>query len=300
MEVRLIAARSLGRLGTTARSALPVLLALAKSKTPAEGEGLRRAALQAVASIGPEAKDVADLTKLLKTAPAESRVVVLEALARLGSNAKKAAPEIAALAKTGDKATKLKAMQALQASGATDADLTALMNEVLKDADKEIGVEAARTLVKMGKGATVVSFLAKEVKAGPDNLRKTAIQTLGDIGPAAKKACFELAFALDEEALRPAAVETFLKIGKDSAPTLANKLGALVGNKAHPESRLACISMLGKLDLKSLAAKDGYLVFNVLNFVVQNDPVMEHKAAAAAIIKRLTGKDVSVQPMVNN
>ncbi|MCI0376963.1 MAG: HEAT repeat domain-containing protein [Gemmataceae bacterium] len=279
MEVRVQAAKSIGRLGTTARSAVPTLLEMARRGA----DDLRLAALASLVAVGPEARDVPALAKLLRDATDDERRLLLEAIGRMGADGQKAVPEVAALLKTGDRNARLQALRALEALGPSAKNAATAIHDALKDADQDIGLQASRALVRLGEGKTAVGFLAGAIKNGSVNQRLEAVRVLSDLGTDAKSAAPQLATALEDDALRPHAAEALLKIGGPGVPAVCAKLTALIKTGASPKARLACIQCLDQI---GLASKESV---NALSAAYHFDTVPDNRQAALAAWKKLSG-----------
>jgi HEAT repeat protein len=286
MGMRVHAIKALGRLGSAAKSAaVPKLMALAKV---AKDEDLRRASLAALLAIGPDSADVPDLAKMLKAGTPETKRQVLDILIRMGPEAQKAVSEIVAIFKSGDKTMKIQAGKALETMGPAAKAGVAALTDALKDADKEVALQAARALAKLDASKDAVTFLAGLVKSGGKEQRHLSVQAaqiLGDIGPEARVVARDLANVLEDDALRVAALEALLKIGKGAAAAVSTKLTALVQKNASPEARLACIKCLGQIGQGSKEA--GIALTNAFRF----DPVEENRRAALMAGNKIAGKN---------
>ncbi|MCI0637689.1 MAG: HEAT repeat domain-containing protein [Gemmataceae bacterium] len=279
MEVRVQAAKSIGRLGTAARSAVPTLLEMARRGA----DDLRLAALASLVAVGPEARDVPALAKLLRDATDDERRLLLEAIGRMGADGQKAVPEVAALLKTGDRNARLQALRALEALGPSAKNAATALHDALRDPDQDIGLQASRALVKLGEGKTAVGFLAGAIKNGSVNQRLEAVRVLSDLGADAKSAAPQLATALEDDTLRPQAAEALLKIGGPALPAVCAKLMALIKSGASPKARLASIQCLDQI---GLASKESV---NALSAAYHFDTVPENRQAALGAWKKLSG-----------
>jgi HEAT repeat protein len=87
---------------------------------------------------------------------------------------------------------------------------------------------------------------------------------------------------LEEDALRGEAVDALIAIGPSAAPTVANRLQALLTSGTAPRARLECIRVLERLGVAS--AEVVKTLTNALR-----DPVEENRQAALQAGKKLTG-----------
>jgi HEAT repeat protein/S1-C subfamily serine protease len=272
-EVRLLAVKCLGRLGSEARTALPVLLGLLKE----QDDGLRAAAMASVVTIGADTRDVAALSDALGNPNVEIRRLSMQALAKLGPQAKAAVPGLTASLKDADKATKLEALKALAAVGPAAKEAVPALTEALKDTDSEVGVAAARALAGLGEGQTALPYLVEGLKNGSQEQKRSSISALGLLGHEAKTASSLLANNLEDEALRSDASETLVKIGK-GAVTAVSKV---VTKSANPQARMAGIEIIRRIaSTERLGPPYRNQAITALRTIVQGDPVAENREAA--------------------
>ena len=151
-ETREIAAKRLGDLGPAAQAAVPYLL----KALDAEDSYVRRAAFEALGKIGPTPESVSGLVAHLKTADANTVVMICEALAALGPGAQDAVPDL---------------------------------ESVLEDEDARQRVAAAEALWKITDSVEPArSALIVELEAESQYVRNRAMRVLGEMGPAAREA----------------------------------------------------------------------------------------------------------------
>ena len=282
LEIRIHAVKALARLGPAGRNALPDLVSLAK----APDEDLKRAALTSLAILVPEVKDVPELAKILKTGSAECRRLVLAIFLRMGPEATKAAPEIWTLVKNSDKVNRVHGLRTLETFGPPTKEGLGTLNELLKDTDRDVALQAARMLVKAGDSKAAVPFLTATLKAGSTTQRQMTVHTLGEIGPEAKVVAREIALTLEDDQVRPLAVEALARIGKASSPIVSGRLNTLLKTpNSSGKARLACIECLSQVGQGSKEAL--MALFNAYRM----DPWAENRYAAAQIGQRFTAKN---------
>jgi HEAT repeat protein len=277
MAVRVQAAKSLGRLGSDARRAVPDLTALVQESD----EGLCAAALGALASIGPEAKDAPALGKGLQSPSAEIRRLSMEALARLGPKASGAVPSLKAALKDGDKAIKVQAAKTLEAIGSAAASAVPALTETLKDTDPEVSAAAAQALMKLGSGKDVVKYLAEILKSGAgQDQKKEVIKLLMQAGHDALEASTQLVNALDDDALRSDASDALVKIGKRAVTSVVFRISKCL----NPNARRARIEILRRIaSAGRLGAPYKDEALGALRYIVQHDAVAENRTAAQEV-----------------
>jgi HEAT repeat protein len=197
-SVRAAGAAALGQLGPAAQAAVPALLdvqkqSLAQSST-ADVSGLRKAVLEALARIEPDAKE--QLPYWLDALKKDRDPAVLQtataAVGRLGAPAKSAQPLV---------------KEALRYSLATQpaSDAQGLRKTALEVLPK-LGVEAKE----------YVNILGEQLRLDRDpEVRSAAITALGQLGPAAKNA---VPLLLE--------VQKAAKVGNDRDKTLATEIDA--------------------------------------------------------------------------
>ncbi|MBI3411815.1 MAG: HEAT repeat domain-containing protein [Planctomycetes bacterium] len=284
LPVRLQAAKDVGKLGPQAKSAVPALMAMVKGAN----DELRRAGLVSLQAIVPDAKHAPELAKALKSGSLETKRLALDVLIRMGPDGKKALPEITGVLKSGDRAMKIQAAKSINAMGPAGKEAISALVEALKDAkeaEREVGMQAASALFKLGDGKSTVGFFVGTLKNGSDPQKKAAAYALGELKGEASLATKDLCFALDDDKVRVAAAEALLKIGKSTATLVSQKLNAAIKGNAHGKARLACIEILGQVGQTSKDAAYS------LGYAAQYDPLDSNRQAAQAVIKRLTGRE---------
>jgi HEAT repeat protein len=227
VQVRYNGVELLGRLGKTARFAVPELKTLLKDDPSI---AVRLKAAESLWKI--EQTDPALLMPVLLEATAHKEDVVrsagLEVITQLGEKAKAALPAV----KKGlqDKAFTVR-YQAVLATGAMASiakpAVPELLNVIRED---EVGLLEAQATVALGKiGTGAVPALSKALADKSDKLRRAAAFALGLIGPKAYAAVPELTTALkdSEPLIRALAAEALGKVGTESEPALPELKKAL-------------------------------------------------------------------------
>jgi HEAT repeat protein len=115
-DVRLAALEALANLGPPARDELPALLSILHESARRRQAKVSLHVARSLARLGPEAKDaVPDLRTLLKSDEREVRLQAIQTLRKIGPEARKAAPELIEHLKDADKSLRLPAAFALTA-----------------------------------------------------------------------------------------------------------------------------------------------------------------------------------------
>jgi len=210
-DVREAAIRAVGNMGAEARRAVPGLMNVVVVE---QHEELRKAALDALASLGEEA--VPDVAKALKDERTAARLQACAILARIGPAAKKAAPALTAALKDKSPEVRAGAAAAIGALGAEGRSAVAALAPLLKDPEWRVRAAAAGALGGVGpeaKGA--VKQLATALADAEPEVRAAAATALGRIGREAKPAgpALEGLKADGNEAVRKAAEAALAAIG---------------------------------------------------------------------------------------
>jgi HEAT repeat protein/S1-C subfamily serine protease len=250
-EVRVQAAVALKKLGPDAVVAKkPLLDTLKKADTP-----LRRASLEALATIGVEKEALPELEKALDDKDIEVRRAALNAVAQLGPDAKPVVPLIAK-AVTEWKLRKA-ALDALAkiGPGAKNAQVIKALEEAL--ADPAYRVQAAEVVAAIRPTGPEAQLILKRL-----------IETLKL--PDDKEANKEI---------RAKVIEALVKIGRTGVPTLAKHL-SMTMERDH-WVRLGVAVALGDM------GKDARDALNILFAVNQNDESAEVREAAGKAIEKI-------------
>jgi HEAT repeat protein len=279
--VRLAAAQALGRIGPTAHVAYAALVrALGDSDA-----AVSKAARESLDKVGrPFREDIPKLSAALKDPNPAVRTFALQTLLGMELDVKTAAPLYAALLKDEDRNLRLEAARALGKVGpkGRDAAFAALL-EAQKDRDPEVSKAAAEALATMGPGgAGDVPALraALKEKAAPAEVRARAASSLGALGAGARDAVPDLAEALrsPDATVRRAAAAALNQIGPD-AKGAAIALEDALGDK-DKEVRRSALEALGKLGADGKRASG-----EVSDLVADPDP--ETRKAAARVLAQI-------------
>jgi HEAT repeat protein len=140
-QVRIRAANDVRRLGGRAKEAVPSLIEMLRDKDVS----LQRAAARAMGQLGPNAKDA--LTALTEAIKGDRtlREPAISAIAKIGLEAKSAAPALIVLFDDDDEHIRLDAAKALRALGQSEAAEPALL-DLFKSTDDFVRLDAAAAL----------------------------------------------------------------------------------------------------------------------------------------------------------
>jgi HEAT repeat protein len=279
--VRLAAAQALGRIGPTAHAAYAPLVRALGDEDPA----VSKAARESLDKVGrPFREDIPKLSAALKDPSPAARTFALQTLLGMELDVKTAAPLYAALLKDEDKNLRLEAARALGKVGPKghDAAFAALM-EAQKDRDPEVRRAAAEALAAMGPGAAGdMPALRKALKekAAPAEVRAQAARSLGALGAGARDAVPDLAEALrsSDVTLRRAAAAALNQIGPDAKGAIIPLRDAL-GDK-DKEVRRGALEAIGKLGAEGKGASG-----EVSDLVADPDP--ETRKAATKVLAQI-------------
>jgi HEAT repeat protein len=228
------AIESLKQMGPVAIGALPQLLTIIEDTDVSIDQ--RVSAIQCVQSCGPVARDaVRALAGILMNDEPDS---LLEASARalgaIGPAARAAEPTLIEILGSEDRLeqTQISAAEALPAISPTSVEAIKLLVDLLDQHDDPIFVSGlARAIGKYGAAngtATAVPRLVELVDVTSDFERRTIVQALGNIGPAANQATARMIECLTEleefESVQVAAARTLGKLGPNSVIALAERL----------------------------------------------------------------------------
>ncbi len=192
------------------RQAAPAAAALVAALDDTDSN-VRLAAAEALGQIGPSAPECfAGLVAHL-----DRGVPVIRALARFGSEARKAESEFIARLSNDDAAIRWNAARALGKIQAGPAGVEALVR-VLTDKEASVREHAAEALGDIGPpAATAVVPLVNALNDEYFKVRRDAARSLGKLGPAAKPAA---------DALRKLSTDPELSV-RDAAAKALNELG---------------------------------------------------------------------------
>lgn len=273
------AARLAGRLGPSARETVPELVKLLEG--PAKG--LQGEAIEALGRIGPDAKDA---VKALRRAAEvykeeQPRSLIVLALARIEPD-KAVIDELAGFLKSQDRVTRWEMVEVLGGLGGKAKAAVPEVRRLLDEADPTLRAQAVAALWLITQDATLLGELQKRLRsediharrhaaalvgelagadAGPavgdlvrmiwdDPADAGAIEALGRVGPAAKKAVPALTRLVRtpglEEHMYSSAAEALGLIGAEAKPA-APDLTALLG---HPSAYVRAHAALALVRLR--------------------------------------------------
>ena len=155
---------------------------------------VRTKAVDALGRIGPDAKQaVPALIKALSDPSADMRGRAAMTLGQMGAAAKESVPALVKALGDTDVSVRRCAVLALYGFGPESKDIVAALVKSLEDPDMTVRMNAALALGRMGPGAKdAVPALIKTLGQKEAGLRAVAADALGGIGPAAKEAVGEL------------------------------------------------------------------------------------------------------------
>jgi HEAT repeat protein len=215
VEVRWRAAELLGDLGSASAAAAPAL-----ADALVEGDPhVRSVAAKALGQIGPAAKAaVPKLNTILnsKLTNSSGRIEALQALARMGAEARPVHETLVSLLKDQDEHVRWLAAKVLGKIGPPAAAAMPALIAALKDEDDEVREHAAEALGDIGpsapQAAAAVIALTAVLKDPKANVRRDAVRSLGQMGPAARSAAPEVKkLTSDPDALVKQAAEKSLR-----------------------------------------------------------------------------------------
>ncbi len=240
------------------RRAVP---ALVRALQRHEDETLRRAITELLNAIGPPVKEDLDcLTPAIRLAYTPARLYVVEALGRLGTDARHAVPVLAQALKDRDNDIRRKAAQVLGGLGPLarrQAFQTLLATASATDADETVAEAALEALMKLGELTRAETDLLIEA-LGDDKrwiwVRCFAARRLGDQGPQAAAAVPALAQVLQtakDDNLLALSARALGNIGEKQEDAV-KALVALVCSQAADKVRMAALQAVTKLDLSAV------------------------------------------------
>src|SRR5262249_30342937 len=143
-------------------------------------------AVVVVGLVAPAARaDVNGLVRDLGSRDPDLRRQAAKQLGELGPDAKEAVPALTKALKDEDVFVRRFAAQALGSVGPEAPGAVSALSAALKDKDKRVVEAAASALGKMGEGGVKPLVELIKDKNRPAMARRTAVESLGKIGPAA-------------------------------------------------------------------------------------------------------------------
>ncbi len=210
--VRALAAEALGKIGQEASSAAADLR---KTLDDQDAEVRVNAAL-ALWKIGMHKDGINVLGKAVKTSKGQIRRAAVTALAAIGPEARPALKDLLSALKDNDPEIRQETLAALAKVGAADVALAGSVEPLLKDKSIEVQLQAVRTLWVLDKKLTGqgVQALTKGLKDDNSDVVLFAALIAGEIGPEAKDVAPALTPLLHHKnkALRTAATKALKQI----------------------------------------------------------------------------------------
>jgi predicted Zn finger-like uncharacterized protein len=249
IQVRMQAMRALGKL-VAAAGAKDARAALEKGIQDPD-KRVRVAAAESLTTGVPQvAKDPAKLVELLKHKYIEVRIPAAYALGRLGDKGKVASPELVAALREDDSDLRRAAFVALKEVGADPKLVVPELRRGITDENLEVKRAALEAAGRAGPEAReVVKLIVQETLAIPE-VRKTALTTLGQIGPdAARDGAVEVANLLVTDKMTREEAATALGAMKVSGATVAlvvPKMIDVFGDEKGKEARAKIADALAK------------------------------------------------------
>jgi HEAT repeat protein len=302
------AAHALGRLGPDAASALPALVAAAGASDgdAAFTDSLMQigpAALPALLSALKDAKPAANewifhtlrgyggaavpaLTEALQNPKAEVRVSAIQALGAMGMDATPAMHTVFTMASGDDPRVQAAALRALVALHAEPRHLKPLLEAAMASPSPDVKRAAAAGMAATGGAAalgvdSLIALLTDDDAAG----RLSAVQALGELGPASAPAVNALIAHFEDPALQLAIIETLRRLGPAAAPAVPRLLD--LATKNGGEQRATILPALAAIGHAADAA------LPMIRACVK-DPTPEIRASAAAALAAVDADDAEV------
>jgi HEAT repeat protein len=218
--LRLFAARALGNIGKDAKSALPRL----GNATTDKDVQVRIQAALAVWQIGGQADHVMLIADALREKSLGAREAACQALAAIGPGARDATPALTRALKDPEPVIKQAAALALASIGPPAGAAAPTLRLLLRDEDKALRLHAAAALWRVTGDAKEALAALRPALTDEPRVQAVAVEKLGTMGPAARELLPDLVAMYREEdnvTMRRSIGETIKKI--DAA--VAAKLG---------------------------------------------------------------------------
>jgi HEAT repeat protein/outer membrane protein assembly factor BamB len=276
--VRHGALSALAKIGPAAASAAPKLIELVGDNDPLT----RRLAIKSLDAVGDASQAaVTALTGAAIDTNQNVRYAALSTLAKIGPAAASAAPRLIELLRHNDPETRRRAASALGALGGTSDAIVAALTDALVDSDRRVRDFAMTALEQHEKivSDAVPALLARlESATEGEQIRRQALLTLAEIGPAAASAVPKLIelVVVDDPVIRRLATGALFAV-RDASPAA---VAVLIGAAADPdrEVRQLALTALGHL---RAAASDAVPVLLALLDDADADPADRQFAATA-------------------
>ena len=191
--IRYLAAVALVRIGADPKPLIPVLASALREPGDAFSTETSWAAW-ALGQLGAKAEPVVPMiVEQLRAGPGQRRrLILIEALARIGPHAKAAIPVLTTATRDSRPKVRYRAAAALVLAGADPGPLFPILLEVIASRSKETESEAvwaSHALTELGKKATpLLSPIIEELPKQRGLVLLNLIETLGKIGPEARAA----------------------------------------------------------------------------------------------------------------
>lgn len=238
--------KNLGPEEVPAGVAVPLLSRALQNRDIVRDYGQRDTIRQALRAYGPDAFSA--LAEGLQSREWQERQAAAEALGELiegmGARGKPALAPLEGVIRK-DRVREVR-QAAVTALGKLGADAVPALGEALRaDVESAVRQTAATALEKLG--AAAVPALVEAMKSESEGVRLMAVDTVGRIGQAGKKAGPALAGLLIEESpsMRKAVVAALYRVGIDSREMVAPLVAGLKVRDEHRVHLIARISWLG-------------------------------------------------------
>jgi HEAT repeat protein/S1-C subfamily serine protease/DNA-directed RNA polymerase subunit RPC12/RpoP len=255
-QIQAFAATALGKMGSVAR---PAAAALANAFKDSTDRGLRRAVVEALATIGKSAKtSVPVYAEALHESDKEMRKTALEAVIRLGADAEEAAGAVGDLLNDPDKGVSLSAARALKKLGPAAKKALPAMREALKEEDRDLRLEVLAALGAMGPEAKpaikeMLKVFEGDRRFSERKVHERCAQALASIGKDAVKPLM-LALKNENNMIRVGAAMALGEMGPGALGSATRSVRELLAVHAtgdvDPQVQEACTTALAKLAVK--------------------------------------------------
>jgi HEAT repeat protein len=208
--------------------------------------------LKAAPSVG--VKVLPDLTELVKSSEAETRIQAASALGALGIDAAPAVANLSSMLTDSDPLVRVAGLQALGKIGAPSRQALREILSNMGDSNTLVAKEAAQTIDKLRPlTARDLPALKATLQDPNPETRRFAVDTIGSLGPEAATAAPALTAVLSDmdSSVRAAAALVLAKIGPPSA-SIISALDRAMQDKDVAVRKNAVIA-LGKLSIRNPA-----------------------------------------------
>ncbi len=266
---QLAALEGLANLGADAQPAIPAVLSLRSGGNAA----LAAAQARTLAAIAPDAKAVVPvLTVLSKHDSVSVRVASVSALGTYPGAADATIPLLIGALKDPEVSVRLAAVSALAAHGESAKAAVPALDAALNDSQGAVTIRAAEALAMIGPAA--IPALIKRID--DPHFAELALQTIGQIGPAAKSATATLVQKLSQPGKLSVRELCLTLAFIEADPAVAGPALQKVAKDEKSPARAPAIFALGRIGDKSALKL-------ITNAVEDNDPVVRLGAAWALL-----------------